>query len=264
MPYFTGTVQAKNLYTTIRDLITQVQPGENVAWWKNESSLATDGALTSTGSTGSERIVIVLREHTVGLKMVIGTARDYTPGAVNTAGTFDELNTQEIGYYTAAQTEAALVTYDLNVTKDRIILHLQGDKLISTWGNPIAFVGMPIRYDVNDRKCVVHAISESAVTANKCIVVENSIGQTKQSYDWYYTASPANPSWGNNVFLETFHFGLAGEGLRGELDGIFGCHPDGMVDGDDVDVAGVMYKVIQRKATGNNGFPRTCYLMKKS
>lgn len=264
MPYYTGTVQAKNLYTTIRDLITQVQPGESVAWWKNESSLASDGAFTSTGTSGNERIVIVLRENTIGHKLTVGTARDYTPGAVNTAGTFDNLDTQDISYYSAAAVDTALVTYDLNVTKDRIILHLQGDKLMSTWANPVVFLGMPIRYDINDRKCVVHAISEYADIANKCIVVENSIGQTKHSYDWYYTASPANPSWGNTVFLETFHFGLAGEGLRGELDGLFGCHQDGMVDGDDVDVAGVLYKVIQRKTLGSNSFPRTCLLMRKS
>jgi hypothetical protein len=55
--YFTGTVAAKDLYTTILNKITQVQAGQSEAWWKKESSLDSDGVYTSKGSTGKRALM---------------------------------------------------------------------------------------------------------------------------------------------------------------------------------------------------------------
>lgn len=260
--YFTGTVAAKDLFSTILTKITQVQAGETEAWWKKESSLDSDGVYTSKGSTGNERIVLVLRPGTNGFNFVAGMARDYTPGAINTAGAFDTLDTQNVEYFTSVQNENTMVTYDLSVTRDRVIIHVQGDKLVAAWANTVIFLGMPLRYDINDKKCVVKSASEDDTLNNACRVLEDSIGQTLQSYTWYYIASPANPSWGNNYFVETFHFGKTAEGLRGEIDGLYGTHPDGLVDGDIIDVNGTQFKVIKRVANQNNAFPRDCLLMR--
>lgn len=265
MAYFTGTVAAKDLFSTIVSKITQVQAGESAAWWVKESSLDADGAYTSRGSSGNERIVLVFREGTIGFKFTVGYARDYTPAAINTAGAFDTLETQDIQYFTAAESQFAMVTYDISVTKDRVIIHVQGDKLVATWQNTVTFLGMPIKYDPNDRKFVVRATSENGnVVANVCRVLENSVGVVSQNYNWYYVASPGNPSWGNTYFLETFHIGNGAEGLRGELDGLYGSHPDGLVDGDEIDVAGTKFKIIQRRSNGTNEYPRTTYFMRKS
>lgn len=264
MPYYSGTVKAKDLFTTILNHITAIQPGESQAWWRNESSLASDMAFTSTGSSGTDRIVITLREGTQGRNLTIGTARDYTPGPINAAGTYDNLVTQDVYYFSSTQSVDAMVSYDLNVTKDRIILHVQGDKLIGVWSNAVAYIGMIARYDPNDRTAIGFAVSENDGTANRFKMVENSIGTAQQDYGWYYVASPDNPSWGNTYFLEILHVGNAGEGLRGELDGLYGMHQNGTVDGDEIDVSGTRYKVIQRRSNGHNGFPRTCLVMKKS
>jgi hypothetical protein len=192
-------------------------------------------------------------------------ARDYTPGVINTAGSFDTLETESLYYFTAVQDQNSQVTYDLNVTQDRIILHVQGDKLISGWRNAIIFIGMPLRYDINDKTCIVKAVSESgAIASSTARLLVDSIGQTLQNYTWYFVASPGNPSWGNNFFVETFHFGNGSEGLRGELDGIYGCNPTGLIDGDLIDVNGTKYKVIKRVATGQNNFPRDTLLFKQS
>lgn len=263
MAYFTGQVTAKDLFNTILTKITQVQAGESESWWKKESSIDADGAYTSKGSSGQERIVLVFNPGVKGHYIQAGTAKDYTPGAVNTAGAFTYLEVQNVEYFTSVQDENTLVSYDLSVTPDRVILHVQGDKLIAAWANSVIFLGMPIRYDINDRTCIAKITSEDSNVNSLCRVIEDSIGQMQQNYNWYYVGSPGNPSWGNNFFLETFHFGKTGEGLRGELDGLYGTHSDGLVDGDIIDVNGTKFKVIKRVANGNNGFPRECLLMRQ-
>ena len=262
--FYSGKVMASNLFNEIVSKITAVQPGESTSWWKNESSLAADGVFTSTGSTGSERIVVILREGVKGHYITAGFARDYTPGAINTTGAFDVADVSNLEYFSAVQPVTAEVTYNLNVTKDRIILHIQGDKLISTWTNGLVYLGMPIRYDINDALCLVKVQSEDAPVASRIRLIQDSIGQTLQDYLWYYTASPGNPSWGNNHFLEPLHFGKVGEGLRGELDGLFGMHPDGTVDGNIINSNGVDYLIVKRTANGSNGFPRDTLALKMS
>lgn len=263
MAFYSGTVKADLLFTTIRDLITRVHPGEAVAWWVNESSLASDGVYTSTGSTGNERIVLVFREGIIGQYFDVGMARDYTPGAINTAGAFDTLEIQDIHYFNATKDPNVDVSYNLSVTPDRVIIHIQGDKLISGWQNTVMFLGMPFRYDINDKKFVIKAASEDALHSNTATVLENSIGQTLYNYSWYYVSSPGNPSWGNTFFIETLHLGHGAEGLRGELDGLYGSHDDGLVDGDEIDVNGTRFVVIKRNAYGLNAFPRNTLLMRK-
>ncbi len=264
MPYFTGQVAAKNVFSTIISLITQVQQGEIAPWWVNESSLAADGAYVSTGTSGNERIVVILKDGTLGKHITVGYARNYTPGAVNIAGTFDNAQTRIMEYFTAAQNGDVLVAYDLNVTKDRIILHLQGDKLITTWCNPVVYLGMPIRYDTNDKMFNVFALSEGAQTANVCYVVEDAIKSPHRGYTWYSVQSPAGPSWGNTFFAETFHIGYGNEGLRGEMEGLYGVHQDNVADGEELDLSGTKFKVVQRVTNGSNAFPRQCLLMRKS
>jgi hypothetical protein len=264
MAFYSGEVLAKDLLSTILGHITAVQPGESAAWWVKESSLDSDGVYTSRGSTGAERIVLVFREGTVGANIVVGVARDYTPGAINTAGAFDTLTTINLRYFSATEDQNNKVKYNLSVTPDRIILHLQGDKLVGTWQNSVVFLGMPIRYNINDKKCVVLCSSENALTTSQIRLIEDSIGQTNVNYNWYYVASPSNPSWGNTYFVETLHFGLANEGLRGELDGLYGTNPNGLVDGDEIDINGKRYLVIKRQVQGNNGFPRDTLLLRKS
>lgn len=264
MAYHTGKVFAKDLFTTILGKITQAQPGESSAWWVKESSLDSDGVYTSTGSTNNERLVLVFREGTIGKNFVVGMARDYTPGVINTAGAFDTLQVTDLSYFSTVQDQYTEVSYDVSVTRDRVIIHVQGDKLITQWQNTIAYLGMPVRYDINDKKCVLKALSEGDPRSASATLMQDSVGNTMQAYNWYYVASPANPSWGNTYFLETLHFGLGNEGLRGELEGLYGTFDAQLVDGDEIDVAGVKFKVIIRRAVGSNAFPRTALLMRKS
>lgn len=261
--YYEGTVLAQNLYQEIVSKITAIQPGSTTAWWVNESSLADDGVFTSKGSTGNERIVLIFRPGEAGQYIEVGIARDYTPGAINTSGAFDNLSVTRMNYFTSKNSDMTYVTYHLSITKDRIILHLQGDKLISNYGNPVAYLGLPIRYDKTDRKAVLMAVSESFSKNNVCIVIEDSLNQTLQDYNWYYTAAPGAPSWGGNYFLEPLHIGKNGEGLRGELEGLYGLHSDGVVDGNIITDNGTDYIVIKRIANGNNSFPRPTLAMKK-
>ncbi|WP_422661728.1 hypothetical protein ACK8P5_25580 (plasmid) [Paenibacillus sp. EC2-1] len=263
MAYYSGKVASKNLYSTLIGHIAAVQPGESLAWWKKESSLDSDGVYTSTGSSGSERIVLVFRENTIGSSITVGTAKDYTPGVINTAGAFDQLRVQNMVYYTSAQADSVEVSYDINITKDRIIIHLQGDKLIAAWQNPVLYIGMPIKYDVNDRRCVVLAISENPVShAGGLYVLQDANNVPNPVYTWHHVNSPGNPSWGNSAFLEVLHFGYGLEGLRGEFEGLYVTNPLNMVDGTEVDVTGTRFKTIVSKGAGN--FPRATFLLKMS
>jgi hypothetical protein len=264
MAFYTGSVAAKDLFTTILNCVIAVQPGETVSWWKKESSLDSDGVYTSSGSTGVERIVVVLKDGTIGQNIITGIARDYTPGAINTAGAFDTVSSSNLNYFTAAQNQNTIIAYDVAVTKDRVIIHVQGDKLISGWQNSVSYIGMPLRYDVTDKKCVARAQTENSAYTNALMLVQNAVAVTNSSYTWYSIAAPSSPSWGNNYFLETFHFGFTNEGLRGEIDGLYGILETGLVDGDEIDVAGQRYKIVIRTANGNNAFPRTALAIKKA
>lgn len=264
MAYYSGEVLAKDLFSTILGYITAVQPGDTVAQWKKESSLEADGVYTSKGTTGTERIVLVFREGTIGANFTVGTARDYTPGAINTAGAFDSLQTQPVNYFSSSQDPNNKVKFDLSVTADRVILHVQGDKLVSTWQNTVVYLGIPVRYSLSDKKCVVLGASENSIVSAGLRVVEDAIAQVSQNYSWYYVGAPTNPSWGNTYFVETLHFGKINEGLRGELDGLYGSHDAGLVDGDEIDINGKRYLVIKRQSPGNNAFPRNTLLFRKS
>lgn len=264
MAYHTGTVAAKDLFATVLGKITQIQPGESDAWWKKESSLDSDGVYTSKGETGSDRIVLVFRPGTSGHFFEAGMAKDYTPGAINTAGAFNTLNLQNLEYFTTVQDVNTQVTYEVNVTRNRVIIHVQGDKLIAQWANNVMFLGMPVRYDPTDKFCILRAASEDNSITNGAVLIEDSIGLNNQTYQWKYVESPGNPSWGQNYFLEVFHFGKTGEGLRGELEGLYGSHSDGLVDGDIIELNSKQYKVIRRVSNGLNGYPRDVLLMSMS
>lgn len=260
--FYTGEVKASDLYSEIITKITTIQPGETSPWWHKESSLDSDGVYTSTGSTGSERIVLILREGTVGKNLMVGFARDYTAGSINTTGAFDNSSVDILDYFSAVQDGTTMVRYNLNMTKDRIILHVQGDKLIAQTNSSLAYLGMPVRYDVSDKYCVLKSTTTNSALAARPKLIQDSIGQVLHDYYWYYTASPGNPSWGNNHFLEPLHFGKVGEGLRGELDGLFGIHPDGVVDGNVINSNGNDYLIIKRAGANHNGFPRDTLAMK--
>lgn len=265
MGYHTGIVQARDLFQTILAKITQTQPEASSPYWKSEASLASDAVFTSRGTSGSDRIVLTFKEGVIGHYFIVGYAKDYTPGAVNTAGAFSMLQEQNIMYYSTVQNVDVMVTYHLSITAERIIIHVQGDKLITQWQNTVLFLGTPIRYDANDKLCVIKSASENSYsTADRCFVIEDSIGVNHRPYTWHSTQSPGSPSWGNKYFVETFHFGFGAEGLRGEIDGLYGAHDSGLVDGDQVDVNGKRYLVIIRRAAGTNSFPRTCLLMRMS
>lgn len=262
MGFHTGTVTAKNLFSTILSKITQTQPEASAPYWVSESSVPGDAAYTSKGSTGTERIVIRLLEGNVGQYFSVAHAYDYTPGVANVAGSFTNLVNENMYYFTSKQNDDVEVTYHLDVTPDRIIIHVQGDKLISSWQNSVLYVGMPIRYDTTDKKFIVKGQSENSNYSNSITVLENSIGGRNVEYQWYFVNVPNNPSWGGKFFVETFHIGNSTEGLRGELDGLYGAHPNGLVDGDEIDVNGQRYLVIKRRANGNNAFPSECLLLK--
>lgn len=244
--FYTGKVSAENLYSELISIITSVQPGASSPWWTKESSLEGDGVFTSTGSNGDERIVLILREGLKGQYLIAGYSRDYTSGELNTTGAFDVPEVSNLYYFTTAQPVTSEVTYNLNITKDRIILNVKGDKLITQWANGLIYLGMPIRYDTSDRLCIVKVQNEYSPVSSRARLIQDSIGQTLHDYTWHFTASPGNPSWGGNVFLEVLGFGKTGEGLRGELDGLFSTHPDNMVDDQIVDHNGVDYLVIKR------------------
>lgn len=263
MAYYTGTVQAKDLFATLLDKITMVHPGASESWWKKESSIESDSVYVSTGSSGKDRIIFTLKEGVVGQYIIWGSAKDYTPGAANLAGSFVSAKSNNLYYFSAKQDPAVTVSYDLNITKDRIILHLQGDKLINGWYNPVMFFGIPTRYDQNDKTCIVRAQSENwELSSTVPQVCEDSVGNAWATYAWQYVSAGANPSWGGNYFTETFHLNHGTEGLRGELEGLYGTAPGKIVDGDIVDIQGTQFKAIQRVANGYNAFSRDILLLK--
>ena len=263
MAYYTGSVQAKDLFATLLDKITMVHPGASESWWKKESSIESDSVYVSTGASGKERIVFTFKEGVVGQYITWGTAKDYTPGAANLAGSFVQPKSNNMYYFKDKQDPNVVVNYDLNITKDRIILHLQGDKLINNWNNPVMFFGIPVRYDQDDRTCIVRAMSEGwDASTSYPSLCEDSIGNAWPQYAWQYAGSPVNPSWGGNYFTETLHLAHNTEGLRGELEGIYGTAPGKITDGDIVDIQGTQFKAIQRVTYGYNAFPRDILLLK--
>lgn len=263
MAYYTGSVQAKDLFATLLDKITMVHPGASESWWKKESSIESDSVYVSTGTSGKDRIIFTFKEGQAGYYLTCGTALDYTPGAANLAGSFSFPKSANMYYFSAKQDPNVVVNYDLNITKDRIILHVQGDKLINGWYNPVLYVGIPVRYDQNDNRCIVRAMSEGwDGSASQPQIATDSINNAWPSYSWQYVGAATNPSWGGNYFTETLHLNYSNEGLRGELEGLYGTAPGKIVDGDIVDIQGTQFKAIQRVAYGINAFPRDILLLK--
>lgn len=272
MVYHTDNVAAKDLIAVISEWITKpykntegvaCEEGETGAWWKK----VTDGVFYSKGSSGKENIFLIIKEHTAGHKFTV----DFAFGSSTSKNAGDNYSYQpseasetEIVYFKTKQDKDVKVSYDLNITKDRIILHVQGDKLIKDSLNPVVYLGMPFRYDPDDKFCIVKGQSENELSKykSKLNVLQDATRGKESEYEWYHIKTPRNPSWGNNYFIETLYFGKENEGLRGELEGLYGLVADHVGDGDVIKVSNSYYKAIVVQPNKNNAFPREILLMK--
>ncbi|SYX83994.1 hypothetical protein [Paenibacillus alvei] len=277
MVYYSDSVAAKDLIPTIWSLITKplekaknesCENGKTGACW--EQVCEAEGVFYSNGSSGKENIFLIIKEHIAGYKFkvnfAIGSSSHENAGCKYSYQPLEGSET-EVVYFKSEQDKNVKVSYDINITEDRIILHVQGDKQIGDSQNPVVYLGMPIRYEKDDKLCIVKAQSENElpIYKSKLNVLQDPTrvqsGQ-KSEYEWYHIKTPRNPSWGNSYFIETLYFGKENEGLRGELEGLYGLVADNVNNGDVLKVSNSLYKAIVVQPYKDNAFPREILLMK--
>lgn len=264
MPVFNGQVAIKDLYQTVYNQII------STGLWTDISSLASDGCLKSTGTSGTDNIFVVLRANNttstgVQQSLIMGIAENYVPGASGAAGTFTNLITNNHHLWSASGTYDynIKVQYWLLVDADCIILATVTDPLVTNAITNLTYMGLPMRYSQeSNSNAVCFAQACSALQGNNVIkVLKNKALTASANYTAYSLTAPYNPGWGDFYAAYPVIVGLSNEGFRGELKYLLCAPAQNVVNLDTITINQASYKVFLTSNVGNCSFPTKCLLL---
>ncbi|AOQ24734.1 hypothetical protein MTAT_04670 [Moorella thermoacetica] len=264
MPVFNGQVAIKDLYQTVYNHIISTN------LWTDISSLASDGCLKSTGTSGADNIFVVIRSNNTTLTnlqqyLMVGIAENYVPGASGAAGTFTNLITNGHHFW------STLGSYDYNikvqywllVDADCIILTTITDPLVTNAITNLTYLGLPKRYGQetdSTASCMAQACN-ALVNNNVIKVLKNKALQANQDYTAYSLTTPYNPGWGDKYAAYPIILGRSNEGFRGELKYLLCAPVQNVVNLDTITVDSTNYKVFLTSSVGCSSFPTKCLLL---
>lgn len=264
MPVYSGTVAIKDLFSELRTKLL------DSTLWSDISSVSTDGCFRSTGTSGTDSILVVLRANNVATNsvqqsLIVGVAENYVPGSAGAAGTFTNLITNNHHLWSAAGSYDynVKVQYWLLVDADCIILATITDPLIANAIVNLTYLGLPKRY-ANETDSLANCMAQAciALVGNNVIkVLKNRALQTSANYTAYTLTTPYNPGWGDKYAAYPIILGTSNEGFRGELKFLLCAPVQNVVNLDTIQVDATHYKVFLTSNSGSSSFPTKCLLL---
>jgi hypothetical protein len=194
------------------------------------SNIPTDGMVFySKGSNGTSDFYIKLVDQ-VSSYLTIGIYEKYVPAANSgIAGAFtngydENCIRWDTRTLTAAAYDRVSLNYILNITKDRVIIFVEGLPLESGAINTLTYIGLPKRYDPNDINGNFAGLVGTAYTdtgwQSNWGALRNRALLARQAYPFDFYLPVRSYGWASKLFFSPIFLGSSVEGARGELDGL--------------------------------------------
>lgn len=190
------------------------------------SDLTTDGyVFKSMGTSGNDEWYFRVKEE-VNNHLTVGVFEKYTPKDTPGSGTFSAAGDSGayLTWHKTLNMDRYDVDYIMNVTKDRVIIHVQGMKAESNSCSSLVYAGLPKRYDPSDKapNCALLAASTRAAgTVRPRIMRGRMLDINPTNYTWEYYPFARSYGYGKQLFFSPIVLGTTAEGPRGELDGLY-------------------------------------------
>lgn len=236
------------------------------------STIATQGAggafFKSVGSSGQDNINVYIGAGNLdayaGNAMEIAMLKDFDPVS------FKQLDAM-FWHHATAQSTAIPVNYTaytytdwyLDVSKDRILFVTCLEPSASNPGNNYTYLGL--------LKRISQEMDSTAMTLSNGFFAPTSypkVMRNKANTSWFdmtpiYMNHSYSPSvWGDYIFVSPIFLEGAYEGIRGEMEGLYTCRAENLVDQDEVVVGDSRYKVIMLSSYNNTNLPFRSILLK--
>lgn len=280
MAFYTGRAYESDFITKLVEHLTAIPQGGTEPYWNqvNSGTFLSEGViLESRGMSGNESIFVQIKKvnnYSISMQLLHG----YVPNQISGLnGTFVSATpVQNLHWFTTSYPVNYTFDYWVSFDRDRIMLFLSADKLVTTnpiWGS-FTWIGLPNRLSAeSDSTAAFMATSRYAFpttqqspgtnfTASYGIgtLIRDRFKTWNKATNMYSTHPFKSVGWGGQVFLP--HIFLdSGDGARAILHGV---HPlvqnateDDFRHGDEVTVASKRYTIFKIHANANfdpNGF----------
>jgi len=199
----------------------------NEGYTEISSNVGLDGRVYKSTEGGNNEFYIQFKDTTVGY-ITVGFYEKYTPGTSGVAGVFGAGQTQNcLVWDRATPASDAKLSYIMNIDISRVIIQCEGYK--NNGANActsLTFVGMPIRYDSNDKGPNFGGVAgttgtDSNIPTGSWKALRNRVLTQNAFYPLDYYMPTKSFGWGENIFYSPMFIGSADEGPRGEFPAIY-------------------------------------------
>lgn len=263
MSYFSGRVKMNELFDKI---VNDLKSVIDLPWTIHYQS-TTKIVLKSQGSSGTDTLFCEINKgdtdnasaRYLGLAISDGISAD--TGDVLSNAIRHEKN---LYCHTSAVDSNLLISYQISVMLDRVIIHVKGDTNSVTGISTIGYMGLMNRYSIeSDSNALCIGVSYSGDNGVRTMRDRNGLtttatnGANSNVYDAYATLLPSNPGWGDLYHVSPIVYANETEGARGELYDIYAISSAGVSDGDEVTINAKVHKIINLNVGGNSFLPGT-------
>lgn len=266
MAFYQGKEVQSRLIDTLVEKLTTPPAGSVEPYWTRVESggYQNEGfILFSNGKSGVDRIFIRMKQTAInGIEFSI--IEDYQPNPVQgLSGIVTNEGPKQNCYFASSSVYGSNqpVHYWLSFDKDKIMLALKGDKVLSNAVKSFVWIGAPQRfYDPAQEQTtpLAHANSRwsSPLVNTKdsddlllgyCRGLRDRARNTNVFYTMTTLTKWKSKGWGDTILLgEIFLHHNAAEGFRGKMDGVYALNnsnPPDFQDGDEIMVGSKRYTV---------------------
>lgn len=220
MTIYKGRVGCRKIATTLHGLLL------TEGYQEISSDIVTNGRVyKSTGIDGTNELYFNLKDPSSNY-LTIGVYEKYVPNPINgLAGVFTNgYEGNSIVWNSSASAEREEVDYVFNINKDRLIIFIEGMKAEPNRRNSLTYIGMPLRYDKDDKgngfAGIAYTAYGSTTTNMLWKVLRNRALQAQDNYLMDFYLPSKSYGWGGRVLFSPLFLGTTAEGARGELDGL--------------------------------------------
>ncbi|MNO80986.1 hypothetical protein D3C76_722110 [compost metagenome] len=197
------------------------------------SNIATDGRVYKSTEGGNNEFYIQIKDMNDNY-FTVGFYEKYTPGTPGVAGTFGAGYTQVcVTWNRNSNTTNYQLAYILNINLSRVIIQCEGLKVDSGYCSSITYIGMPLRYDSNDKGPNFGGIAatgrmdsnQNTTTTGVWKPLRNRMLNQGIYYELDFYLPTKSFGWGHKIFYSPIFIGHDDEGPRGELSGLYIMEP---------------------------------------
>lgn len=211
-----GRAKAKDMLETLNTIM------KGAGYQEISSYPAVEGRVYKTmGENGTSEFYIQLLPVTSHY-ITVSVHEKYVPNAVNgAAGTFTNSRTTTSIVWSTSSLPEIDVDYIINITKDRVIIFVEGEENDTRSTSGLSYIGLPIRYGAEDTTgnfAGIAAIGGATNIGNNWYALRGRALTMQLAYTYSYYTPTRSFGMGDQLFSSPMVLVHGDEGARGELD----------------------------------------------